>query len=96
MAVPLLLLIQQKGKIKLQTSNTNISATPLNVEHLPAELVQLFVPVVSALFAWLGALQRAPSSHTPPSFSQFQPEPPASARSPHVVFAVKGNKEDNV
>lgn len=92
MAVPLLLLIQKERQVELrfnQSNGTKLSASHPNVGHLPAELVQLSAPVVSALFAWPGARRRAPVSHSPPSFSRPQPEPPASARSLRVAFAVE-------
>lgn len=56
---------------------------------LPAELIRLSVPVISAQSVWLSSLQRAPSFHSPPSFSQLQPESRASARSLNVAFAVR-------
>ena len=55
---------------------------------LPAELILLFVPVVSAQSVWLSSLQRAPSFQSLLSSSQPQPESQASAQSLYAVFAV--------
>lgn len=61
---------------------------------LPAELIPLSAPVVSAQSVWLSSLQTAPSSHSPPSSSQPQPEPRASARSLYVAFAVRAEADN--
>lgn len=55
---------------------------------LPAELILLFVPVVSAQSVWLSSLRIAPSFQSPLSSSQPQPESQASAQSLYAVFAV--------
>lgn len=54
---------------------------------LPIEPIPLSAPEVSTLSAWLSSPQIAPSFHSPPSFSQPQPEPRASAQSQNAAFA---------
>lgn len=60
---------------------------------LPIEPILLSAPEVSTLSAWLSSPQTAPSFHSPPSFSQPQPEPRASAQSQNAAFATGWQKE---
>lgn len=70
------------------------STDGVKTTFLPAELVRLSVPAVSAQSVWLSALQTAPSFHSPPFFSPPQPEPRASVQSLNVAFAVGTEAED--
>ena len=74
--------------MKLKKARENLSNQfILCTSFLPAELVRPSAPVVSAQSVWLSFLQTAPSFHSPPFSSPFQPEPRASARSLCASFA---------